>query len=119
DGSYPFFKFLNTLGSKIGIGVISLLFVVWLRIRKKDYAGMAMFVFTVALGSLLNKWIKEIIARPRPELEHIVTIRSFSFPSSHAMMGMILYMLIGYFIVKELNSAGAKWLAGILAGIII
>ncbi|KAB2337140.1 phosphatase PAP2 family protein [Cytobacillus depressus] len=119
EGSYPFFKLLNRIGSTIGIGMISLIVIAGLWGKKRDYAGMAVFVLGIAIGNLLNMWIKDYIARPRPELEHLVHVKSFSFPSGHAMMGMILYVFIAYFIMSALQSKGLKWLVAIAAGIFI
>ena len=98
--SYPFFTLMDRIGSKLGIGIISLLFILWLWIKKRDYLAMAILVFAVALGNEINKWLKITAGRPRPDVEHLVTVKSLSFPSGHAMMGMILYMMIAYYIIS-------------------
>ncbi|WP_102271905.1 phosphatase PAP2 family protein [Cytobacillus massiliigabonensis] len=115
--SYPFFTLMDRIGSKLGIGMVSLLFILWLWIKKRDYLAMAIFVFAVAFGNELNKWLKNAAGRPRPDLEHLVAVKSLSFPSGHAMMGMILYMMIAYIIMSGLESRTLRWLIGVLAGI--
>ena len=117
--SHSFFKIFNTVGSTIGIGIISLIVIAWLWLKRRDFTGMAVFVFAIALGNLLNKWLKDFVGRPRPETEHLVKVKSLSFPSGHAMMGIILYILIAYFIIAGLRSNGLKWLVAVIAGIII
>lgn len=82
ENSYPFFKALNLIGSSKGIGLIALVVIFLLWMKKRDYVGMAVFTLTVAIGALLNDYVKDTIARPRPEIEHIVHVKSFSFPSS-------------------------------------
>ncbi|MBS4188782.1 phosphatase PAP2 family protein [Bacillus sp. FJAT-49705] len=119
ESSYPFFKILNVMGSTIGTGIISLIVIGLLWAIKRDYAGMAVLAITISLGNLLNMWLKDYVGRPRPETEHLVNVKSLSFPSGHAMMGMILYMLIAYFIMNSVKSNGTKWIVVILAGIII
>ncbi|MED3551467.1 phosphatase PAP2 family protein [Cytobacillus praedii] len=115
--SYPFFTLMDRIGSKLGIGIVSLLFVLWLWMKKKDYLAMAVFVFAVAFGNAINKMLKNAAGRPRPDLEHLVTVKSLSFPSGHAMMGMILYLMVAYFIINEFESKAVKRVIGIVAGI--
>ncbi|WP_251025819.1 phosphatase PAP2 family protein [Bacillus sp. ISL-47] len=117
EGSYPYFEFMDSLGNKVGVGIVTLFFIVWLWVKHRDYAAMAALVFAVAIGNEANKWLKDAIGRPRPDEEHLVNVASLSFPSGHAMIGMILYTFIGFIIIKELKSAKAKWITGIMAGI--
>ncbi|MBY0121119.1 phosphatase PAP2 family protein [Bacillus sp. S/N-304-OC-R1] len=119
ESSYSFFKLFNIIGSTKGIGVISLIVIAFLWKRNRDYMGIAIFAFAMAFGDLLNIWVKNYVGRPRPSEEHLVHVKSLSFPSGHAMMGIILYILIAYFIMAGLKSKGLKWLTVILAVIMI
>lgn len=119
ESSYAFFKLFNTIGSTRGIGIISLIVIAYLWFKRRDYTGMTVFVIAIALGNLLNKWLKEFVGRPRPEVEHLVSVKSLSFPSGHAMMGIILYILIAYFIMMVLHSNRMKWLVGGIAAVMI
>lgn len=114
DFSYPFFKLMDWLGSKLGVGIISLVCIFWLWVKKGNYLAMIVLAFAVVFGNELNRWLKNIAGRPRPDLEHMVTVKSLSFPSGHAMMGMILYLMIAYFIMIDLESKAVKWLTGVL-----
>jgi undecaprenyl-diphosphatase len=109
--SYPLFKCLTWFGDRQGIGLAALVVLAWLWFKKRDYLGMAVLVFAVALGNEASKWLKELFGRVRPDLEHIVAVKSLSFPSGHAMVGGILYMLTAYFVIKELKSSGARMMA--------
>lgn len=117
--SYPFFKLLNIIGSSIGIGLTALIAVAIIWMKNSDYVGMSVLAITVATGSLLNKAAKNLIARPRPETEHLVYVKSLSFPSGHAMMSTILYLLIAYFIAKNSYKQIEKWLLLLIVFIII
>ncbi|WNS76777.1 phosphatase PAP2 family protein [Bacillus sp. DTU_2020_1000418_1_SI_GHA_SEK_038] len=119
ENSYPFFKALNLIGSSKGIGLIALAVILLLWMKKRDYVGMAVFTLTIATGALLNDYVKDTTARPRPEIEHIVHVKSFSFPSGHAMMGVVLYVLIAYFLVSNIQSRAGKWLVMFLAILMI
>lgn len=47
----------------------------------------------------LNLLLKRLFARARPQLwEHVVDVRFYSFPSGHAMISMVIYGLLGYFL---------------------
>ncbi|WP_244671091.1 MULTISPECIES: phosphatase PAP2 family protein [Bacillaceae] len=117
ENTHPFFEVMDSLGDKAGVGIITLAFLLWLWLKYRNYEAMAAVVFAVAAGNEVNKWLKEAIGRPRPEQEHLVNVASLSFPSGHAMIGMILYTSIAYFIIIELKSRSAKWLTAIIAGI--
>jgi undecaprenyl-diphosphatase len=113
------FGSITQLGSKIGIGTVALLTILVLWIKKKDYLAMAAIALAVALGNEVNKLLKDWIGRERPQLEHLDEVASLSFPSGHAMVGIILYMLIAYFLVKYISSGMGKWLAIIICTFII
>lgn len=117
EGSYPFFELMDRLGNKLGVGIVTLFFLVWLWVKHRNYTAMAALVFAVAIGNEVNKWLKDAIGRPRPDQEHLVNVASLSFPSGHAMIGMILYTFIAFIIIEELKSAKVKWVTGILAGV--
>ena len=119
ESSYSFFRMLNVIGSSIGIGIIALITIALLWIMKRDYLGMSLLSLTVATGALLNRYVKNMIARPRPETEHLVHVKSLSFPSGHAMMGIILYVLIAYLLVCNLQSRAGKWIVIVLAFLMI
>lgn len=113
--SYSFFEFLSNFGDKIGIGIVAIIFIIWLAWKKRDFHGIAAFVIAIGLGNEFNKVIKEAIARPRPTFNHFVDESSMSFPSGHAMVGLILYMFIAHFLAKEAKSSAGKGIIAICA----
>jgi len=109
----PFWEGVSYLGDKIGIGIIALLFILFLWWKKKDYAGIVTFVLCVGIGNELNKWVKDLVVRPRPVTADAIEADSFSFPSGHAMVGLLLYLFIAHLIAKEIKAnAGKLILAG-------
>ncbi len=110
ESSYSFFNVIAELGDKVLIGIFVLFMIVWFAIKRRDFLGMAVLVLAVALGNEVSKLIKELVERERPALGAME--ESFSFPSGHAMVGLILYMLIAYFIVRNLQSNRGKWWIG-------
>lgn len=113
------FGYITELGSKTGIGSVALLSLLVLWLMKRDYTAMSTIALAVGLGNEVNKLLKNWIGRERPDLEHLDQVASLSFPSGHAMVGIILYMLIAYFLVKYIPSKKGKWIAAIACTIII
>ncbi|WP_147533123.1 phosphatase PAP2 family protein [Bacillus marasmi] len=119
EQTHEFFKMIEVLGAKPGIGVVGIAVILWLWFKKRNYFGMVTVLIAVALGNELSKLIKDIIKRPRPELEHLTDVESYGFPSGHAMVGGILYIVIAYFFFKEMKNRATKWLVGCLFFIIM
>jgi membrane-associated phospholipid phosphatase len=114
----PFFLVLTELGDKKGIGIIALLVLGWL-LRKRDFLGAAAIALSVAIGNEVNKILKEWIGRPRPELEHLGHVDSLSFPSGHAMVGLVFYFFIAYIVIQELKSATSKKIVILLTALLL
>lgn len=108
DALNPFFLLLTELGDKKGIGIVALIVLVWLLFIKRHFLGAAAIALSTALGNEVNKLLKDWIARPRPELEHLVHVDSLSFPSGHAMVGLTFYFFIAYLVIEGMNSSAAK-----------
>ncbi|MEK5233667.1 phosphatase PAP2 family protein [Lysinibacillus sp. FSL K6-0232] len=100
----------------VAVAVVLMVYLAW---RVKNYRAMLLVVFTFAAGNVLNQLLKKWIQRPRPEIEEQLT--SFSFPSGHAMTG-ILYLFTTAYILAENTSKGRKallWLGAILLTVLI
>src|SRR5215510_15424411 len=53
-------------------------------------------------GLVVASLIKDLVARPRPDiLMHSVYVSSFSFPSGHAMMSAVTYLTLGALTARE------------------
>ncbi|WP_458353098.1 phosphatase PAP2 family protein [Peribacillus frigoritolerans] len=110
--SFTFFKSITYLGKSMFIGFGSLLCVLYLWILKKDYWTMSVFSIGIAGGDVLNGWIKNHVKRVRPE-DHLIETAGFSFPSSHAMVGLIFFSMVAYLIMNEIKGNSLKWAVGI------
>ena len=115
----PFFIQVTEMGDKKGIGLIALIMLVWLLLKKRNYPGAAMLALSLALANEAYKVLKDWFVRPRPNLEHLVEVKSYSFPSGHAMVSMVLYFTVAYLLIEEIRSKTAKWLVAILASLLV
>ncbi|WP_419888757.1 phosphatase PAP2 family protein [Neobacillus niacini] len=108
DTLHPFFLLVTELGDKKGIGIVALIVLVWLLLRKRHFLGAAALSLSTGLGNEVNKLLKDWIARPRPELEHFAHVDSLSFPSGHAMVGLVFYFFTAYLMQEGMKSPAAK-----------
>nr|WP_285228682.1 phosphatase PAP2 family protein [Planococcus sp. ISL-110] len=73
-----------------------------------------LFVFlAVGVGNVLNQLMREWFGRPRPDLPH--GLESFSFPSNHAMVGLLYLFTLAYFIAGDSSSRKTKMVVWLLA----
>ena len=86
---------ITFLGSTLGIIIICMICLVT-HIKKGFFISI-----NVAIVAILNQLIKFIVARPRPDVIHLVKETSYSFPSAHAMASMAVFGMIAYFLWKK------------------
>lgn len=119
EQTQAFFRVIQLFGEELGIAVVGIATILWLWLKTKNYQGAALLLIAVGVGNEVNGLIKDFIKRPRPELEHFADAEGFSFPSGHGMVGMILYIVVAYFIFKEIKSVQMKWLIGSIFGLLL
>jgi membrane-associated phospholipid phosphatase len=119
DTFNPFFIILTELGDKKGIGIVALIVLGWLLLIKRNLLGAGAIALSVALGNEVNKLLKDLIARQRPELDHLAHVDSLSFPSGHAMVGFIFYYFIAYLVLENRKSATARRIVIILTMLLL
>lgn len=102
-------------GSFILLAPLSIAFLL-LRRWKRPADDIALVV--IAAGSaLLPLVIKEIVARPRPAIEHLSNLSSLSFPSEHTTQAAAIYLTVGIMLSQGLQR-GARELALVLSVLI-
>ncbi len=103
-GTTSLFLIISEMGAQVllvigaGVGIYFALRRKWLR--------LGVWVAALLGGEALNALLKVWIARPRPTFaDPLATALYFSFPSGHAMMSLITYGLLAYFLFIGLKSA--------------
>ncbi|HWL26938.1 MAG TPA: phosphatase PAP2 family protein [Ureibacillus sp.] len=94
-----FISFFHLFGETKFIMIISIILILSLWFRQRNYRGMLLVLLTVGAGNGINQLVKSLIERPRPDM--LEQLSSFSFPSGHAMMGLLYVFTIAY-IISEL-----------------
>ncbi len=115
SGEVPifFFTVFTDIGSKwgiIAILLVSILFIWW---KYRDYLGIGLLILSAAGGDQLNKWMKNMVARERPLMDASIYAEGFSFPSGHAMVGIMFFGFLAYILVMNLKQIHLKKLVAI------
>ncbi|MEH2221692.1 phosphatase PAP2 family protein [Nostoc sp.] len=88
--------FITNLGNPSTVVIVAgatFLLLWWQRYREEA----KIFVLVCLGGLILNTGLKLLFSKPRPELWHrLISEKSFSFPSGHALGSMVLYGFIAY-----------------------
>lgn len=105
---YTVLRYITELGSEwflvpfvITVGVI-----IW--IVYKNWLPALIFSGGTLLTHGLNLLIKHLVERERPSIYEAANAEGHSFPSGHAMISMVCYGLLAYFIAKVIASVKLK-----------
>ncbi|MCA9695339.1 MAG: phosphatase PAP2 family protein [Myxococcales bacterium] len=104
-----------------GVGVLTLLIIAvtgWLALAGKRAAALYALA-AVTTGVVASALLKQLFARPRPDLvsHGVVTFHS-SFPSGHAMMSTIVFMTLAALVTRLQTSALARAYALLLGALL-
>lgn len=98
-----FFRFITDFGY---VQILLILLVIILIVFHK-YRFAYILPIHVTISVIFNMILKNIFARPRPEMIRLIDETGFSFPSGHAMVTMVAY---GYLIYVVHHYIQQKWL---------
>lgn len=95
-----YFTFVTNIGDVKGYLIVLILasLLTWAVIKKWRYV-LQTFVILI-LATLSNIALKRFFDRARPEIEHLVIVKTLSYPSGHAMSAMAFYGFIIYLVYK-------------------
>ena len=107
--------FISFLGSAITLIILSVAFIILL--KNKKYSKL--IAINLVLVFLLNRILKWIIRRPRPERLQLVLEKGFSFPSGHSMIAFGFYGFLIYLTYKNFKNKKIKYPLMIFLSILI
>ena len=120
------FRIINPINTSImmcisffasGGALIVLTILLLLLLKKKqipEYMALNLIIVFI-----LNRLLKVIIKRPRPQAFALVIENGYSFPSAHAMIGFAFYGFIVYLIMKSKKSKIQKIIYSTLLSLLI
>ena len=107
--------FISFLGSAVTFITLSIGFLAL--IKKKKYSRLIML--NLILVFLLNRILKAIIARPRPQVLRLVYEDGYSFPSGHSMVSIGFYGFLIYLIYNNIKNKKIKYPLIVLLSLLI
>jgi undecaprenyl-diphosphatase len=96
--------FLSFIGGTKGAVPISIVMMLILFIFFGHRRELLLFLWSVLGSYLLNKLLKWLFHRDRPDIHRIVTEEGFSFPSGHAMQAFAMYATLTYLLWRHIPS---------------
>jgi undecaprenyl-diphosphatase len=104
-----FFTIITHLGSAPAVWTIAAIGVPVLRRRRVVLTAWAAAFVGAAI---LEKVLKQVIQRPRPpaDISHVDS-ESYSFPSGHALKGLVCYAILAYVIGRLADLEGPRRIA--------
>lgn len=76
---------------------------------RRDWMRLGVWIAALVGGEVLNFLLKGVFARPRPTFsDPLATALYYSFPSGHAMMSLVAYGMLGYFLYRRLRQRWAR-----------
>lgn len=115
NGMTNFMLLVSHLGSAITLITLTIGFILLLKnkINSKSIAINLILVF------ILNRILKFIIARPRPEVLRIVEEKGYSFPSGHSMVATGFYGFLIYLVYKNIKNKKIKYPLIVMLSVLI
>ena len=114
----PFYKLITSFSNTLQLCVIVILTILFLiKIKKKKEAINVATVF--CFSAILMQILKWIFQRNRPDVNRLIEISGFSYPSGHSLMSFVFYGLLIYLINKNYKGKYKKIIIAILASIIV
>lgn len=97
--------FISFLGSAIALIIMTIAFI--FLIKNKKYSKL--IALNLILVFVLNRILKWIIRRPRPERLQLVLEKGYSFPSGHSMVAFGFYGFLIYLIYKNFENKKIRY----------
>ncbi len=97
---------ITNIGGPIGVSIVCLTVLLVPKFRQKVGIPASL---SVICAFILNIILKRCFARERPNILQLVSEKSYSFPSGHAMVNMALYAILIIYAYKLIENRKIKW----------
>ncbi len=115
DFATPIAKFITNFGGAIFLIIATIILFILIKNKKIGFS----IILNLAVVTILNQLLKNILQRPRPTEFRIVEETGFCFPSGHSMVSMAFYGYLIYLIYRYIKNKYLKWILIVLLSILI
>lgn len=102
-----FFQFITDLGDVYAYIIATTIAAIFFFFKLRNKKFILQLLGVLILSALANMALKEAFDRARPTIEHMVVVKTLSYPSGHAMSAMAFY---GFLIYLVFRIKMEKWL---------
>lgn len=95
-----YFKFVTEVGDVHGYLIVLGISILLTALVFKRWKYIAQISLALLLATLSNVMLKRFIDRARPGIEHLVVVKTLSYPSGHAMSAMAFYGFLIYLVYR-------------------
>jgi membrane-associated phospholipid phosphatase len=111
-----FFQFITDMGDVYAYIIATTLAAIFFFFKLKNKWFLFQLLGVLILSALVNMALKRAFNRARPTIEHLVVVKTLSYPSGHAMSAMAFYGFLTYLVFQIKMKA---WLRAVLSSIFI
>ena len=111
-----YFTFVTHLGDRNAYIVFTILLAGFYLVKHRSWKFILQTTVVLMLATLSNIVLKRVINRSRPNLEHLVTVNTLSYPSGHSMSAMAFY---GFLIFLCLRYSMPRWVRYLFVTILV
>lgn len=110
---------ITWMGDRTAYIIFSVLLFIFFYFRYRSLIFPLQTGMVLALAGGLNRWLKNIIDRPRPLAQHLTEAGSLSFPSGHAMSSIAFFGFLIYLVWRLVSTPWIRWLLTFLLTLLI
>ncbi|WOV84174.1 phosphatase PAP2 family protein [Sporosarcina jeotgali] len=96
------FTFIGSTKAVLAISLITLGLLLYFRQK----AQTILFLIVISGTAALNLVLKLFFQRARPDLNRLIEISGYSFPSGHTMMATSLYIILAFILWRNAKNSG-------------
>lgn len=104
-----FMQAITQIGDFYGYLFLAIATTIFFYLKFRNWRFVLEMFFVLIISGLSNFALKQVFGRARPDVEHLVSVATLSYPSGHAMSAISFYGFLIYLIYNfKLNSI-LKW----------
>ena len=106
---------ITNIGGPIGITIVTIILI--LALPNKNHKKY--ILINLASILLLNQGLKFIFSRERPDINRLIEVSNYSFPSGHAMINTAFYGFLIYLMYKYVEDRKTKYILIALISLLV
>ena len=118
-GLTDFMRVITWMGDRTAFIIFGMALVIFFYLRYQSLIFPLQTGLVLLVAGGLNRWLKDLIDRPRPLAEHMVEATTMSFPSGHAMSSIAFFGFLIYLAWRLVSTSWLRWLLTILLVLLI